>query len=339
MPDDSNGAVIFWLIWFVLGRQVSGLKKCGDVLAGQVLSVQEPVAGLDDRALAIVASDAADATLDEDKQEDIAGNEEDDEEQAPDDIITGPPGLEEMPHQVDALDLAAIRKCTPDKEGITSLLTGTRQRLRDELAVQQDIEARLTSSISHEQDRLTRADALAGVIDNLRDRLDEHLRNIQLREMADELITAATRHISQRFNKDLRELASGTLPLLTEGRYEHLHIDGDLNVRAFSSLKRDFMDLDEISSGTQRQIMLAVRLALSQELVNTTIGGDQFIFLDEPFAFFDETRTRNAMAILPTLSDEICQVWVIAQEFPKDTQSDLEIVCSREMESLSVAES
>jgi len=94
------------------------------------------------------------------------------------------------------------------------------------------------------------------------------------------------------------------------------------------------MDLDEISSGTQRQIMLAVRLALSQELVNTTGGGDQFIFLDEPFAFFDQTRTQNAMAILPKLSEEIRQVWVIAQEFPKNTKQDLDIVCSREYDSL-----
>jgi exonuclease SbcC len=165
--------------------------------------------------------------------------------------------------------------------------------------------------------------------------MDEHKHRVQVREMADELIGAASRHFSQTFNKDLRELASGTLPLFTEGRYEHLHIDNDLNVSAFSSLKRDYMDLDEISSGTQRQIMLAVRLALSQELVNTTDGGKQFIFLDEPFAFFDETRTRNAMAILPELSEEIRQVWVIAQSFPEDTKHDLDIVCSREFDSLS----
>jgi len=98
------------------------------------------------------------------------------------------------------------------------------------------------------------------------------------------------------------------------------------------------MDLDEISSGTQRQIMLAVRLALSQELVNTTGGGDQFIFLDEPFAFFDQTRTHNAMAILPKLSEEIRQIWVIAQEFPENTRKDLDIICSREYNSLCAKE-
>ena len=81
------------------------------------------------------------------------------------------------------------------------------------------------------------------------------------------------------------------------------------------------MDLEEISSGTQRQIMLAVRLALAQELVNSTQGGRQFIFLDEPFAFFDQERTRSALKVLPDLSNEISQVWIVAQEFPDGKES------------------
>jgi exonuclease SbcC len=206
--------------------------------------------------------------------------------------------------------------------------------LQNRLAAQQSSQAALEESLSNEQDRLAKGDALMGVINNLKDKLEQTMHRVQVRDIANELIVAAGRHFSQRFNNDLRELASRTLPLFTEDRYEHLHIDDNLSVRAFSSLKRDYMDLDEISSGTQRQIMLAVRLALSQELVNTTGSGEQFIFLDEPFAFFDQTRTRNAMAILPKLSEEIRQIWVIAQEFPEDTQYDRDIVCSREYDSL-----
>ena len=43
------------------------------------------------------------------------------------------------------------------------------------------------------------------------------------------------------------------LPLFTDGRYEHLQIDDGLKVRVFSNDKRDFMDLEEVSSGTQRR--------------------------------------------------------------------------------------
>lgn len=233
-----------------------------------------------------------------------------------------------------ASDLSAIRMCRLNHERTAALVELVKQQLHNEVSEQQQSLQVLEDSLNKEQDRLARAEALTGVVSNLDEKLDELKHRILLREIADELITAAARHFSQRFNKDLRELASRTLPLFTEERYEHLHIDDNLNVRAFSSLKRDYMDLDEISSGTQRQIMLAVRLALSQELVNTTSGGDQFIFLDEPFAFFDETRTRNAMAILPKLSKEIRQVWVVAQSFPEDTVYDRAIVCSREFDSL-----
>ncbi len=231
-------------------------------------------------------------------------------------------------------DVSAIRLCRLSNDRMTALFELIQRRLHNAISEQQQSQKILEDSLSEEQDRFAKADALMGVISNLNEKLDEVKHRIQLCVIADELINAAARHFSQRFNRDLRELASRTLPLFTEERYEHLHIGDDLSVRAFSSLKRDYMDLDEISSGTQRQIMLAVRLALSQELVNTTAAGEQFIFLDEPFAFFDQTRARNAMAILPELSEEICQIWVIAQEFPEDTQYDRAIDCSREYDSL-----
>jgi exonuclease SbcC len=155
-------------------------------------------------------------------------------------------------------------------------------------------------------------------------------------DIADGLIQGATREVSYQFNRKLRGLVSRTLPLFTENRYEHLQIDEDLGVRAFSSEKRDFMDLDEISSGTQRQIMLAVRLALSQELVGRTVNGSQFLFLDEPFAFFDEKRTRSALTVLPTLSDELNQIWIIGQSFSEDLRFELHIKCDRDKESIAL---
>jgi exonuclease SbcC len=46
----SAGAfLIFWLISYILGRKVSGLKKNGDVLADQLLEAQEPVSGIEDQ--------------------------------------------------------------------------------------------------------------------------------------------------------------------------------------------------------------------------------------------------------------------------------------------------
>jgi exonuclease SbcC len=154
---------------------------------------------------------------------------------------------------------------------------------------------------------------------------------IKLRKYAIDLLQGAMRHLSRRFNHHLRGLAGRTLPMFTENRYQHLQIDDDLTVRAFSSEKRDFMELDEVSSGTQRQIMLALRLSMSQQLVSRVVRGHQFIFLDEPFAFFDEQRTKSALAVLPHLSNDITQIWIVAQEFPTDLTFAKTIRCCRDV--------
>ncbi|MES9861074.1 MAG: ATPase, partial [Candidatus Thiodiazotropha sp. 4PDIVS1] len=195
----------------------------------------------------------------------------------------------------------------------------------------------LDQAIAIEQERLDRAARLKEMQSSLKEKIDERQQHIDICSLADELIQGASREISHQFNRKLRGLVSKTLPLFTENRYEHLQIDDDLTVRAFSSEKRDFMDLDEISSGTQRQIMLAVRLALSQELVGRAVQGGQFLFLDEPFAFFDEKRTRSALTVLPTLSEELKQIWIVAQDFADDLKFDLHVRCDRDFETLPAA--
>ena len=187
--------------------------------------------------------------------------------------------------------------------------------------------ARLDGEIAVEEGRVRQHGELEARAGDLRSRIDELEHRIRVRETAIGLLDGAIHYVSQRFNTEVRELAADSLPMLTNGRYEHLQIDENLNVKAFSSEKRNFMDLDEISSGTQRQIMLAVRLALSQKLVNSVIKGPQMLFLDEPFAFFDEVRTASALAVLPKVSGDFTQIWITSQRFPPHSRFDLYIRC------------
>ncbi len=182
--------------------------------------------------------------------------------------------------------------------------------------------------IAQEQERARRHAQLAAIAEDLRSRVEALSRRMRVRALAQDLLAGAIHYIAQRFNTEVRNLCADSLPKFTNDRYQHLQIDQDLKVRAFSNEKHDFMDLDEISSGTQRQIMLAVRLALSQKLVNSVIQGPQFLFLDEPFAFFDESRTASALAVLPQVSRDFPQIWVTSQTFPAASHFDLVIECS-----------
>lgn len=196
----------------------------------------------------------------------------------------------------------------------------------------------LDRAIYDEEQRLKHAGHLNDEMDSLQERMQEANAKIDVRKLANELLSGANEHLSMRFNNDVRDLVSRTLPLFTEGRYEHLQIDKNMVVSVFSGEKRDFLDLEEVSSGTQRQIMLALRLALSQELVNRSVEGEQFLFLDEPFAFFDEARTKNSLKVLPDLSEDINQIFVVGQEFPEENMAsfNLHIECFREVDTISI---
>lgn len=154
---------------------------------------------------------------------------------------------------------------------------------RHETRLQQLIEP-----IRLEQERHDLAATLEQRILELNSEIESRTKHNQARRISIELLAGASRHLSRKFNHIIREHVGMTLPLFTEGRYEHLQIDDDMSIRVFSNEKRGYLDLDEISSGTQRQIMLAVRLALSQELASRRVRSNQFLILDEPFAFFDQ---------------------------------------------------
>ncbi len=159
---------------------------------------------------------------------------------------------------------------------------------------------------------------------------------IATRSLAKELLEGAARNLSQRFSEGLRDMVSHALPQFTEGRYEFIEVDEGLQVRVYSGDKRNLLDLDEISNGTQRQIMLALRLGLSQELVARLVRDDQFVFLDEPFAFFDSRRMRGALKNLSELGGDLTQYWIVAQRFPQDSPIGLEIACGQHPDSLTI---
>jgi exonuclease SbcC len=196
----------------------------------------------------------------------------------------------------------------------------------------------LDEQIENERVRLQEVTNLSDVLVSLRDRREDIQERIADRRRGIELLEAATVHLANQFNRDIKDLVARMLPLFTDGRYQHLQIDSELRVRMFSSEKLDFIDLDEVSSGTQRQVMLALRLALSKKLLSRTVKGRQFAFLDEPFAFFDEERTCRALKALADLGDDISQVWIVAQDFPEvcDVAFDTKVDCKRASDVLTV---
>ena len=185
----------------------------------------------------------------------------------------------------------------------------------------------LGSDIEKEKKRSDTAGKLRCTLKGLHGVVDACGRIIKVNNTSIGLMQRASEDSINLFNENITKLSAKTLPKFTEGRYNEVRVAEDLSVQVYSGEKKDYMDFDEISSGTQRQIMLALRLAMSEELAKNTGNGEQFIFLDEPFAFFDPQRTRSTLTALPDVSDVITQVWIVAQEFPEDIEVAKVIKC------------
>lgn len=229
--------------------------------------------------------------------------------------------------RLDALR-AAIAAFSADAKDVREIAQIESSWLDQVIAAEGDIIELVDREIGEETGRLGTRNSLREEQERYRRSIEESGHRIRVRERATELVEGAVKRLAQNFNRDIRELTAESLPLFTEGRYQHIQLDQDLVVRVFSKDKGDFVEFDEISSGTQRQVMLALRLSMSQLLARNTVDGPQFVFLDEPFAFFDEERTRHALETLPKMTG-LPQKWLVAQHFPEGVTFQRHINCTR----------
>ena len=319
-------AVIMLLFWIRAASQSSKLK------ALQKSSAE--LAPVMEQARAVTP---APLVIEEVSEEGEVEAEDADSEQSPD-ISMSPVLIDERSDSAEyAVLLSRVESTSATGAEVRQYAEREQNWLASQVQTKEERLWAISRTVDEELDRVKHVARLYEVDTSLQEKMQELEVRIADREKAIELLAGAAEHMSNNFNRDIRDLVGRTLPIFTHGRYEHLRIDPDLTVRVFSSDKRDFMDLEEVSSGTQRQIMLALRLALSQKLLNRTVKGKQFAFLDEPFAFFDDERTKHALAALDKLSDNLSQIWIVAQSFPAGSETGFaaRIECSRDLDSLS----
>ncbi|MCU0833797.1 MAG: hypothetical protein MUC77_05065 [Chromatiaceae bacterium] len=273
-----------------------------------------------------------------------------------DDLDIGPVGPLRRPIAADQLEPGGVALGTgtlvdrPDSERRMRLaqrvlaLAASPQEVRSAVAHERAwlehlggalVERRQALGATLERARLARerARALAAERAQASQALDGHRARIATATLASELLEGSARHGWERFAERLGARVGRLLPRLTDGGYTHLELDETLRVRLYCADKHGFLEAAETSSGTQRQVLLALRLALVGELA-ARLGRDRpFVFLDEPFAFSDETRIRGGLTALRD-DEAVGQVWVVAQRFPQDAGLALEIRCGRHPDTL-----
>lgn len=214
-----------------------------------------------------------------------------------------------------------------DPEKVSSAITKLSNSLKSQDIEIVDLARDLVDDVEQERIRSDDAGKIRSTLKVLLRAVDSHQHEIDVQDISVALLQRAAGGSIELFNKNIAKISAIVLPRFTEGRYSEIRIAEDLSVQVYSDDKKDYMDFDEISSGTQRQIMLALRMAMSEELAKNTGNDQQFIFLDEPFAFFDQTRTKATLKALPNISNVITQIWVVSQEFPDNIKVNKVIDC------------
>jgi exonuclease SbcC len=121
-----------------------------------------------------------------------------------------------------------------------------------------------------------------------------------------------------RFNQLVQQRCRELLQRFTNGHYHTLELMPDFSLKVLSEQKGAYLDFIETSAGTQRQIALAMRVAVAAALADNTHTTHQVLFLDEPLAFFDPERSLSTLQSLQSVSQSaVSQVWLTAQTVPE----------------------
>ena len=123
--------------------------------------------------------------------------------------------------------------------------------------------------------------------------LEELLTKERAIVLARQALEDANRQLQQTYVPKLTSLASGYLKKLTTGRYDGLVMNEkmELSVKETAGFLRP---LAAVSSGTQDQTWLALRLAMTKLL----LPEDMPVVLDDALLTFDEEREQAALSLL-----------------------------------------
>lgn len=238
-------------------------------------------------------------------------------------------------HQGELRDL--LERCASNTAKLRSLVAAQRGKLERRIEEAHEAAEKLTSIQQEVKRRSDQAQTLQAQIDAKSQGKAGHEQQSLILDEAIRLTDATCKRIYGRFNQLLSQYTAEVLPKLTEGRYGRMKIGDDFRVGVFSMEKNDFASLDELSSGAQRQVLLATRLAMSKALTEVSNQQHQFLILDEPFAFFDRERIRNTLKALSEMDKTLSQIWIISQEFEFRGQFKWRLECSRDSSELLVS--
>lgn len=144
-------------------------------------------------------------------------------------------------------------------------------------------------------------------LDNLKERLEVIVNaetEIKALETAKADIEELANEVRNSFGKKLNERASYYMAQITNGKYDNLSIDENLNISVNGRFS--LIPSSKLSKGTVEQIYMSLRLAAADIIFE---NDKKPILLDDAFAMFDNKRMGNTMRFM---ADKLEQVIIFS---------------------------
>lgn len=226
--------------------------------------------------------------------------------------------------------LGRVREFLLEPTATVQLADSARQSLAAQQQAFAQYAATLDGDVAREKERVDQFMTLSRELSEQTQQREQAVHDQQVQTRALDMLQQASAFNIERFNSAVQQRCRGLLSDFTQANYDNLEIDSGFALRVLSRQKGDFLEFDEISAGTQRQIGLAMRLALANALAESTDAEAQFVFLDEPFAFFDPARTHAALESFRVATEgRLQQVWLALQVLPEGAEVDKMVQCTQ----------
>lgn len=149
--------------------------------------------------------------------------------------------------------------------------------------------------------RLQRADVSTDMLHLKEAELEEaelqhrqYVLEFEAYKVIDIAIDETEQEVAERLTEPVEKIATSVLPLLTSGRYSGITLDKDLRI---TGIRYEGLDVrpEELSTGAQGQLALAIRLALIHHMAGNE---RQTVIIDDALVHFDATRLEEAKKLL-----------------------------------------
>lgn len=132
-------------------------------------------------------------------------------------------------------------------------------------------------------------------LDACAERLADAKRRLRAAELAKTVLDEAFDVLKSNFAPALAQKTAAIFADLTGGKYGELLVDEGFGVRIKQEI--GYQDIRNFSAGTIEQLYFSLRFGIIE-----TIGVDCPLFLDDPFALYDDSRVQPAMAFLKNIA-------------------------------------